>query len=176
MGFADKLSSLVKNSDPKCEVVSKKAAAACVLAKVYEEIQELYIANAGDTRAYLVRGDRIVHSTVPENWPGIQYFLGFMTDVQIRSDPNRFILPGGLLGQGKFYEDQEELSMYIWKYREGDRLVLCCDGLWESTPSDADLAQIVGEAKSVKQASENLVKIALENEAEDDISVIVVQL
>src|SRR5262249_8083402 len=56
----------------------------------------------------------------------------------------------------------------------GDTLVLCCDGLW-SEVSGAEIADIAGSAPP-GEAAERLLATALEREAPDNVSVIVVRV
>ena len=61
------------------------------------------------------------------------------------------------------------------KLREGDRLILCSDGVW-SVIEDEEFAQVTNEASSVEEISRNLINLALDKNTDDNASVVVFHL
>jgi protein phosphatase len=61
------------------------------------------------------------------------------------------------------------------RLREGDRLILCSDGVW-SVIEDDEFAQVVSRSDSMDEISQNLIDLALENNTDDNASVVVFHL
>ena len=54
-------------------------------------------------------------------------------------------------------------------------MILCSDGVW-SAIEDEDFAQVKNEASSVAEISQNLIDLALDNNTDDNASVVVFHL
>jgi protein phosphatase len=61
------------------------------------------------------------------------------------------------------------------KLREGDRLILCSDGVW-SVVEDDEFARIASEPTSMDSISRNLIDLALLHKTDDNASVVVFHL
>jgi protein phosphatase len=59
--------------------------------------------------------------------------------------------------------------------RDGDRLLLCSDGLWEMVRHD-DLLKILSEKSSSQQICDTLIDMANANGGEDNITAVVVDV
>jgi serine/threonine protein phosphatase PrpC len=61
------------------------------------------------------------------------------------------------------------------KLREGDRLILCSDGVW-SVIEDEEFAHVASRSPSVNEVSRNLIDLALRHDTDDNASVVMFHL
>ena len=134
--------------------------------------QELHIANVGDSRAYLVRGERIKQLTLDDTWVAKQVKIGGMTPEQAKTHPDR-----GLLTQA-LGDPEVEVHLFQRRLREGDIILLCSDGLFEPGEGeyveDYEIKEVVSK-HSPREAVKRLVRLANNRGGEDNISVIVIR-
>jgi protein phosphatase len=123
------------------------------------------IANVGDSRAYLLRGDRPVQVTVDHSWVAEQVRAGHLTPEAISGHPHRSLLTRALTG------DAVEVDLFSTDLVAGDLLLLCSDGLWDVVP-DARLAELLSPASQpVDTLAEAACDAALAAGATDNVSV-----
>lgn len=116
-------------------------------------------AHAGDSRVYLLRGHRVAavthdHSVV-QQWAD----LGFITEEQMKTHPDRHRITNCLGGEGEmfFVESSDETDLH-----QGDVLLLCSDGLWGSlTPKEISTSLMVN---LLEGALDQLMDLALYRE------------
>jgi serine/threonine protein phosphatase PrpC len=112
-----------------------------------------YWAHCGDSRLYLVRGDKLVARTRDHSYSELQ---GAMAQVVPLADRvNRNVLFTCLGSPGKPVIDAAGPLLL----QSGDRLLLCSDGLWSSV-SDAEIVQQLSQ-RTVSDAVPELVERAL---------------
>jgi len=127
----------------------------------------LYLAHVGDSRAYLIRDGRAICLTEDHTVVGDMVRSNLIPADNIRTHAQRSILTKSV-GLDLFV--QPDINQY--KLKEGDRLVLCSDGVW-SVIEDDEFAQVVSVSRSVDEASQNLIDLALRHETDDNASVVV---
>jgi serine/threonine protein phosphatase PrpC len=121
---------------------------ACVLQK-----RQAWWAHCGDSRLYLVRGDRLLARTRDHSYSELQETLAHV--VPMGAPMNRNVLFTCLGSPGKPVIDTAgPVSL-----SPGDRLLLCSDGLWSSVP-DTDIVSLLA-TKPVSTAVPELVDRAL---------------
>lgn len=129
---------------------------------------QMYVAHAGDTRVYRVRGQNVQlltrdHSEV---WELVK--LNIITAEEARHHPRRSVITRAL-GQ--------ELILQADSANEpvetGDIFVMCTDGVWEPV-SDAQLREAVKLPPA--EACRKLLDMAVEGGTDDNISVQVVKV
>ena len=128
-----------------------------------------YIANVGDSRAYLLRGSQVKQISQDHSWVAEQVRAGLLTEDQARTHAQRNVITRCLGTQAEVDIDvfQEELN-------EGDALVLCTDGL-SGLVSEEELQHIV-EQFVPQESVYHLVERANENGGPDNITAIVVRV
>jgi protein phosphatase len=130
----------------------------------------LSIAHVGDSRAYLIRGGVIEQITDDHTIVSEQVARGMMTREEAARSDMRNILSRALGIAPEVDMDMEEITV-----SEGDRLVLCSDGLSELISDD----EILSEVRSNRRpdlACNELVNLANQRGGNDNITVIVVHL
>ncbi|MGH2508937.1 MAG: Stp1/IreP family PP2C-type Ser/Thr phosphatase, partial [Ktedonobacteraceae bacterium] len=83
-----------------------------------------YIANIGDSRAYLVRQSRIRQVSQDHSWVAEQVRAGLLTEEQARTHAQRNVITRSLGTQVEV-----DIDIFREPLEEGDTLVLCSDGL-----------------------------------------------
>ena len=128
-----------------------------------------YWAHCGDSRLYLVRGDKLIARTRDHSYTELQETLAQVVPVSERF--NRNVLFTCLGSPGKPVIDTAGPLLM----QQGDRVMLCSDGLWGSV-SDAEItAQLA--ARPISDAVPELVERALRNAGpkSDNVTVISVE-
>ena len=130
----------------------------------------LSIVHVGDSRAYLIRGGVIEQITDDHTIVSEQVARGMLTREEAARSGMRNILSRALGIAPEVDMDMEEITV-----SEGDRLVLCSDGLSELISDD----EILSEVRSNRRpdlACNELVNLANQRGGNDNITVIVVHL
>lgn len=128
-----------------------------------------YWAHCGDSRLYLVRGDKLVARTRDHSYSELQETLAHVMPTGDRL--NRNVLFTCLGSPGKPVVDAAgPLRMH-----PRDRVLLCSDGLWSSV-SDAEITDVVA-AHPISEAVPELVERALRvaGERSDNVTALAVE-
>jgi serine/threonine protein phosphatase PrpC len=128
-----------------------------------------YIANVGDSRAYLFRGNQVKQISHDHSWVAEQVRAGLLTEEQARTHAQRNVITRCLGTQAEVDVDVFHEELY-----EGDSLVLCTDGL-SGLVSDEELRHIVDQFVP-QESVYHLVERANENGGPDNITAIVVRV
>ena len=128
-----------------------------------------YIANVGDSRAYLLRGGNVRQVSQDHSWVAEQVRAGLLTEDQARTHAQRNVITRCLGTQADV-----EIDIFAKHLEEGDSLVLCTDGL-SGLISDEDLRRIVSQFVP-QESVYHLVERANENGGPDNITAIVVHV
>jgi protein phosphatase len=130
---------------------------------------QVYVAGLGDSRAYLVRGDRVEQLTMDHTIADALERNGTLTPEQARQSPWRNILYK-FLGCVEMTEDAE---VRPFTPEAGDRLLLASDGLTNHVTHD-DLRESVRRFPAPGEWAEHLVALALERGSKDNVTCVVV--
>jgi len=128
-----------------------------------------YVANVGDSRAYLVRHGQARQVSQDHSWVEEQVRAGLLTKDQARSHAQRNVITRSLGTQAEV-----EVDVFSEVLEEGDTFVLCSDGLSGSLGED-DLRAIVDQYLP-QESVYHLVERANENGGPDNITAIVVRV
>lgn len=158
--------------------------ATCICALILDKT--LYLANLGDSRAYLLRGRAIHQLSFDHNWlenidsidlPGVKSitrnhplahvlsrYLGSvhpaLVDIRIRPEKKLF--------------QNKALTSTVLELHKGERILLCSDGLTDML-SDEEIKNAV-QAKTLQKDVQQLVRCALEKGGHDNVSVILAEI
>jgi protein phosphatase len=130
----------------------------------------LSIAHVGDSRVYLVRANSIVQLTDDHSVVSEQVKQGLLTKKGAELSKHRNVITRAL-GTRKTVEiDMDELDIM-----DGDRIILCSDGLSTMVQDDFILSTVTSVDNPV-EACKILIDTASANGGKDNITVIVVYL
>ncbi len=130
---------------------------------------QAYIAHVGDSRAYLVRGDRLEQITRDHSLVDRLVELGELTEGEAAHDPRRNVLYRAI-GQ----DGQLEVDTYLQHIPPGGRLLLCSDGLWGAVEKE-EIARLIASAPSLQAACEAMVRAANDAGGRDNITVMLIE-
>ena len=129
----------------------------------------LLICNVGDSRAYLLRSGILTRLTRDHSWVGEMVAHGVLTPEQAATHPRRNVITRAL-GVAEYVEvDVTRVAL-----RQGDRVMLCSDGLHGLVNDDAISEILCG--KSLKRVARELVESAKRAGGADNITVIAAQM
>lgn len=124
----------------------------------------LYVANIGDSRAYLLRNGKLRQLTEDHSWVAEQVRAGVLTEEQARNHVHRNVITRSLGTQATVTAD-----VFVEPAREGDILLLCSDGLHGYVPDEV-IRQTMTEYLPA-EAAQRLVALANEAGGLDNITV-----
>ncbi|GAB4112195.1 MAG: protein phosphatase 2C domain-containing protein [Roseiflexaceae bacterium] len=136
-----------------------------VAALVYRDV--LYVANVGDSRAYLIRGGAIHQITRDHSLVSDQIAAGLITAEQARTLNYRNVITRAL-----GYQPDVAIDMFRWPLQPGDRIVLSSDGL-HGLVEDEEIRQHVSD-QPIEAAVDALIALANERGGTDNITLIIV--
>lgn len=125
------------------------------------------IAHIGDSRAYRLRHGHLEQLTRDHTWVQQQVDAGMLTRGAARSHPWSSVLVRVLGGPG-------EAELYHVDVRDGDRFLLCTDGLC-GVVEDADLEAIVAQPLPLDNVALHLLEAALLRGGPDNITLVLLQ-
>ena len=126
-----------------------------------------YIAEVGDSRAYLVRAGAIAQVTHDQSMVQLLVDNGIMNAEDASQSPMRNVIL-----QAMGHQKDLKVALAKLELRDRDCLVLCSDGLTGHV-SDPEILAVVLESGRPEIAAEKLVELANERGGKDNITVIV---
>jgi len=129
---------------------------------------KVYVASLGDSRAYLIRGDRVEQLTVDHSVAQALVACGALTAEEARSSPYQHVLHK-FLGCAALSE-RPDIKPFVPQAR--DRLLLASDGLTNHVTDD-DLRQGAVEFPNPQVWAEHLVQLALGRGSRDNVTCVV---
>ena len=124
-----------------------------------------YIAQVGDSRAYLIRGDQVKQLTRDQSLVQLLLDSGAIQQDQVSSVPQNVIM------QALGTSPTVEVAMASVELCRDDLLLVCTDGLSNKVSAE-EMRDIVRESESLNLACRRLVELANERGGEDNITVI----
>ncbi|HEV3259199.1 MAG TPA: protein phosphatase 2C domain-containing protein [Gemmataceae bacterium] len=142
-----------------------------VVIAVWRKTNEIYIAGVGDSRAYLVRGNKIEQLTVDHSLAQALVEAKTISAEEARDHRFRNVL-WKYLGTKEVGEGPDVKALAV---QAGDRLLLCTDGL-TGVVSDDQLLQCIREQPDVQKCADALGQLALDSGSRDNVSCIVLEV
>ena len=136
------------------------------LTAVVARESEVHIAQVGDSRAYLIRGDQIAQLTRDQS------LAQALVDAGIIEPEQAHLVPQNVIMQALGTQQSLEVKMTRLEICRQDALLICSDGLSNKIEAH-EMLQIISEASDLKTAAQRLIEIANERGGEDNITVIV---
>ena len=128
------------------------------------------LGHVGDSRAYRVCANGITQLTKDHSWVADQVASGFLTLDEAKKHPFRNIITQALGNGGGLVVDIQEFDL-----AENETVLLCSDGL-TGMVADSQILETCNQALNLHDAASGLVRMAIENGGEDNISVVLVKL
>jgi protein phosphatase len=129
---------------------------------------DLFLAHAGDSRAYLCRDGALRQLTRDHTRVQELVDAGMMTREEAATHRLRNVLTN-VLGGGVPLTD---VDVHRVGLAAGDTMLLCSDGLYDVVKDD-EIASILGASKSAEAACRSLIDLALERGAPDNVTAVV---
>ena len=148
-------------ADPKLRGMATTLTVACSLGPV------LLTTHVGDTRAYLHRGGKLMRLTRDQTMAQSLADAGAIRPEEIASHPMRHVLTSALAARSSFVQ----VEVGRWVLKDGDRLLLCSDGLTEMV-SEKQIASVLAADSPSSDACRRLVDLALQAGGEDNVTVV----
>ncbi|NUR71877.1 MAG: serine/threonine-protein phosphatase [Hamadaea sp.] len=139
---------------------------AVLLSADADEAAEVTVAHVGDSRAYLLRDGELRRLTKDDTYVQTLIDRGVLSEDDARHHPQKSLITQSVQGLD-FTTACSTVAV-----RPGDRFLLCSDGLSDIV-TDHSIAHALQTHPEVKQAAEQLVKLALQAGAPDNVTVVV---
>lgn len=127
------------------------------------------IFHLGDSKVYRVRDRAIEPLTVDHSQYEDMRRSGRYTQEELQKVSRSTITKA--IGNFKF----SPLEINFLQYREGDKFIVCTDGVSDLCNS-GDLERIINQANSLKKACEDIKKLVYQRGARDNLSVIIMKV
>jgi protein phosphatase len=124
-------------------------------------------AHIGDSRAYLLRSGTLRQLTTDHTWVRSLVAEGRLTEAQIATHPRRSMLMRALQGGGTAQPD-----IFEWRIRQGDRYLLCSDGLTDYVPTAA-VHEVLRAEQDPELAVRGLIDLAVGSGGQDNVTCVV---
>jgi protein phosphatase len=127
-----------------------------------------HIVHVGDSRAYLLRNGALYRLTRDHTYVQLLIDSGQLSEAEAADFYGRHILVNALGG----VNDEVEVDVDQLELDNGDRILMCSDGLTDLVDDDT-IRQVLVEEHASKDACQRLVDLALERGGKDNVTVVV---
>lgn len=131
-----------------------------------QEQGRVMFAHVGDSRAYLLREGKFQQITQDHSWVEEQVRAGLMSRDEALFAKGRNVLTRAIGQEETVQVDLNELELH-----DGDRVLLCSDGLYGMV-ADEEMAALISSSPSLENGCRELVACANDRGGRDNISVI----
>jgi serine/threonine protein phosphatase PrpC len=133
--------------------------------------REVWAGHVGDSRAYLVRGGKVMKLTKDHSLVAELIEKGHLTEAEAKHDHRRNVVTRSV---GALDHVQVDAERVVDKLKPGDTIVICSDGL-HGLVTDFEIGMIATE-QAPAEACGSLIDLANERGGPDNITAIVVRL
>ncbi|MBR2706387.1 MAG: Stp1/IreP family PP2C-type Ser/Thr phosphatase [Mogibacterium sp.] len=152
------------------EAKPQYAGMATTLAFAYVRDNELYVANVGDSRVYLMHDDMIQQITDDHTYVNDLVKMGAITREEAHIHARKNVITRAIGANAN-----NEPDCFCVPLEKGDRILLCSDGLYDEVDDEMILSTVT-RSDEMSECVKELVAMANENGGNDNISVICVDL
>jgi PPM family protein phosphatase len=128
-----------------------------------------YIAEVGDSRAYLIRSNAILQVTIDQSLVELLVLAGELSREEAEHAPIKNVI---LQAMGT--QPEVKVALTSVELRRSDYLLLCSDGL-SNKVTEAELLKFTLKASSIEMACKQLIELAKRRGGEDNITIIIAQ-
>jgi serine/threonine protein phosphatase PrpC len=129
-----------------------------------------YFLNIGDSRAYIVRERLMRQVTLDHSWVAEQVRAGVLTEEQARTHAHRNVITRSLGTQPTVSAD-----LFIETLHDGDRILLCSDGL-HGYVDEQEIEREMVEHADPELGAQHLIDMANANGGPDNITALIVHM
>jgi len=170
MGISDRLKTAAENANDQiwnhAQENPEMSGMGATLTAVLVQGTTAYIAQVGDSRAYLIRGRQIKQLTKDQSLAQMLVDSGAIKLEQMDSVPQNVIM------QALGTQQAVKVAMTAVELFRNDCLIMCSDGLSKTVPQ-GDLADLLARAET---PAEQLVSAALERRADDNVTAVAIEV
>ena len=138
------------------------------LTLAYVEGKNIFIAQVGDSCAYLYSSDKLYKITKDHTYVQKLIDNGIIKPSQAEDNPYKNIITR-VVGMNNL-----EVDTFSITWERGDILFLCSDGLTSYLPND-EITGLFRTKNSISQKAEEMLALALDRGGKDNISIIIAQ-
>ena len=128
------------------------------------------IAHVGDSRAYMIRDNKLSRITNDHSWVFEQVQAGMLTEAEAEKHPLRNVITRALGGALQVVPDATEIDSH-----PGDIYLLCSDGLTGMVPEEEILRVVTGSDGDLEKACKQLIDAANERGGLDNITAVLIR-
>jgi serine/threonine protein phosphatase PrpC len=139
-----------------------------MVACLVHEGRQAYVANVGDSRAYLLR-DGVLHQVSKDH----SLVARLVEQNRLSREDARHYPHSNVLLRTVGTERNVEIDIFSVELESGDRLLLCSDGLWGEV-EDEDIESILNHYEDPRVACRELVRAAHHGGGKDNVTVLVI--
>jgi PPM family protein phosphatase len=156
---------------------------------------QLYIANVGDSRIYLIREGQIIQLTIDHTWENEVVRTGRLTKKEAQGHPRKDEIVHsigyeaavkvdlGMWLKGGEENEAQALRAQGMPLKAGDRIFICSDGVTKSRHDNPsahyverdELIQLVSE-RAPRPAAAAVIKRALSRKVDDNVSAVILEV
>ena len=129
-----------------------------------------YVAEVGDSRAYVLRGSRFCQVTHDQSYAQVLFDAGTLTREEVETFQFRNVIM-----QAMGTRADVVVALNRFTLRRGDRLLLCSDGLTGKV-KDEEIRGVLLSTPGLDAACTTLVELANARGGEDNITVVVAEM
>jgi serine/threonine protein phosphatase PrpC len=129
-----------------------------------------YIAEVGDSRAYVLRRNRFLQVTHDQSYVQLLIDEGALTREQAETFPYK-----NIIAQAIGTKPSVVVALSRFTLRQKDRILLCSDGL-SGKVNDADMQSIIAGAPTLDAACKALIDAANAHGGDDNITVVLAEI
>ena len=134
------------------------------------DAEQLVLVNVGDSRAYVHRDGVLRRASIDHSYVQELVATGHITEAEARTHPRRNIVTRAL-----GIEPQVRVDTWTLRLVQGDRYVLCSDGLVDEV-DDGEIEDVLNTFDDPQDAADELVARANTHGGRDNVTVIVVDV
>lgn len=136
----------------------------CTMVLAWIANPDIHIAHVGDARAYHLADQNLQCLTKDHSFVARLVELGEITSEEAETNPNKNVILQAVGAAETLRPSVTSIEM-----RQGERLLLCSDGLWDALPFD-QIARLLGGSLDVAGTVSSLIDAAIEANASDNIT------
>lgn len=132
----------------------------------YAGLGKMYVANVGDSRAYLFRDGQIAQLTEDHTYVNSLVKAGILSKEQAEVDERKNMITKALGAENKVEPDFYQIDMV-----QDDIFIVCTDGLYDEV-SENEMIEVLSKRQSMSDVCQELILRANVNGGRDNITIV----